>query len=163
MRPMVPPFPLIQGKTVHIAEKSTTPEQLPSTISSVVELHCDIMFVEGIAFLISVWKPLDLCIVSVLGFGVGARNSQAMRTAMTSHYNAYWSRHFKIKVVVMDGESFAAKAALEINEVEFVPLPAGVHDPIVESRIRRLKEGVRSIIQGLPFPISRPLLAWIVM
>ena len=139
------PIPLIQGKTVHNAEKSTTPEQLPRMISSVVELHCDIMFVEGIAFLISVGKPLDLCMVSVLGSGVGARNSQAMRTAMTSHYNAYWSRHFKIKVVVMNGESSAAKAALETSEVEFAPLPAGVHDPIVESRIRRLKEGVRSI------------------
>ncbi len=101
--------------------------------------------------------------VSVLGSEVGARNSQAMRTAMSSHYNAYWSRHFKIKVVVMDGESSVAKAALETNEVKFAPIPAGVHDPIVESRIRRLKEGVRSIIQGLPFPTSRPLLAWIVM
>jgi hypothetical protein len=104
------------------------------------------MFVEGIAFLISVGKPLNLCMVSVLGSGVGARNSQAMRTAMTSHYNAYWSRHFKIKVVVMDGESSAAKVALETNEVEFAPLPAGVHDPIVESQIPRLKEGVRFII-----------------
>ncbi len=110
---------LIQGKTVHTAEKSTTPEQLPRTISSVVELHCDIMFVEAIAFLISVRKPIDLCMVTVLGSGVGARNSQAMRTAMTSHYNAYWSRRFKIKVVVMDGESSAAKAALEANDVEF--------------------------------------------
>jgi hypothetical protein len=63
----------------------------------------------------------------------------------------------------MDGESSAAKAALETNEVEFALLTAGVHDPIVESRIRRLKEGVRSIIQGLPFPTSRPLLAWIVL
>ena len=124
------------------------------------------MFVEGIAFLISVGKPLDLCMVTVLGSGVGTRNSQAMRTAMTSHYNAYQSRHFKIKMVVMDGESSAAKAALETefqHEVEFAPLPAGVHDPIVESLILRLKEGVRSIIQGLPFPTSRPLLAWIVM
>jgi hypothetical protein len=157
------PISLIQGKTVHTAEKSTTPEQLPRTISSVVELHYDIMFVEGIPFLISVGKPLDLCMVTILGSGVGACNSQAMRTAMTSHYNAYWSRHFKINVVVMDGESSAAKAALETNEVEFAPLPAGVHDSIVESRIRRLKEWVRSIIQGLPFPTSRPLLAWIVM
>ncbi len=119
------PIPQIQEKTAHTAEKSTTPEQLPRTISSVVELHCDIMFVEGIAFLISVGKPLDLCMVSVLGSGVGARNSQAMRTAMTSHYNAYWWRHFKIKVVVMDGESSAAKAALETNEVELAPLSAG--------------------------------------
>ncbi len=83
-------IPLIQGKTVHTAEKSTTPEQLPRTISSVVELYCDIMFVKGIEFLISVGKPLDLCMVSVLRSGVGARNSQAMKTAMTSHYNAYW-------------------------------------------------------------------------
>jgi hypothetical protein len=96
-------------------KKSTTPEQLPRTISSVVELHCDIMFVEGIAILISVGKPLDLCMVTVLGSGVGARNSQAMRTAMTSHYDAYWKRRFKIKVVVMDGESSAAKAAFVMN------------------------------------------------
>ncbi len=73
---------------------------------------------------------------------MGARNSQAMRTVLTSHYNAYWARHFKIKVVVMNGESSVVKAALETNEVEFAPLPAGLHDPIVESRIRRLKEGV---------------------
>jgi hypothetical protein len=156
------PIPLIQGKTVHTADKSTTPEQLSRMISSMVEIHCDIMFVEGIAFLISVGKPIDLCMVSVLESGVSARNSQAMRTAMTSHYNVNWTRHFKIKAAVMDAESYAAKAALETDEVEFAPLSAGVHDPIVELRIRRLKEGVRFIIQGLPLP-SRPLLAWILM
>ncbi len=76
--------------------------------------------------MISVGKSLDLCMVTVLGSEVGARNSQAKKTAMTSHYNAYRSRHFKIKVVVIDGESSAAKAALDTNEVEFAPLPAGV-------------------------------------
>jgi hypothetical protein len=78
---------------------------------------------------------------------VGVRNSQAMRTAVTSHYNVYWIRHFNIEVVVMDGESSAAKAALETNKVEFALLPAGV----------------RSIIQGLPFRTCRQLLAWIVL
>jgi hypothetical protein len=57
----------------------------------------------------------------------------------------------------------AANTALETNEVDFAPLPAGVHDAILESRIRCLRERVRSIFQDLPFLTFRPLLAWIVM
>jgi hypothetical protein len=111
---------------------------------------------EGIAFLISFGKPIGLCMVSVLRSGVSARDSQAMRTTMTSHYNAYWASRFKINVVAIDGESSAAKAALETNEVELAPLPAGVTDTTPEG-------GVRSINQGRSFPTSRPLLAWIVL
>jgi hypothetical protein len=99
--------------------------------------------------------------VSVLESGVDARNSQAIRTAIAPIGRDIIPT--KIKVVLKNGDSSAAKAALEINEVEFAPLPAGVHDPVIESRIRRLKEGVRSIIQGLPFPSSPPLLAWIML
>jgi hypothetical protein len=95
-----------------------------------------------------------------LGLGVDARNRPGHENGngfllqqllgKIKKMGKITTRRFKIKVVVMDSESFAAKAALETNEVEFAPLPAGVHDPIVESRLRRLNysasKGVRSII-----------------
>ncbi len=79
----------------------------------------------------------------------------AIGKALTCHYKigigaAYCLttlRHFKIKVVLMDGKLSAAKAAFETNKVEFTSLPAEVHDTIVKSRIKHLKEGVRSIIR----------------
>jgi hypothetical protein len=61
------PIPLLQGKTVHKSESTYATEMLPRTISTVAQLHVDIMFIEGIGFLVSVSIPIDLVIVTPLG------------------------------------------------------------------------------------------------
>jgi hypothetical protein len=47
-----------------------------------------------------------------------------------------------------------------MNGPPFQALASGVHDVIVESRIRRIKEGVSSILSGLPFKVSKVILIW---
>jgi hypothetical protein len=44
------PIPLLQGKTVHKPEHPYLPERLPRTISTTVQLHADLMFIEDIVF-----------------------------------------------------------------------------------------------------------------
>ncbi len=68
------PIQLLQGKTVHKSEHPYVLERLPRTISTTVQLHADLMYIEEIRFLISVSKPLDLVIVTPLGKGTGIKS-----------------------------------------------------------------------------------------
>jgi hypothetical protein len=86
------PIPLLQGKTVHKSEHSYVPERLPRTISTVVQLHADLMFIEEIGFLITVSKPLDLVIVTPLGKGTGVKSETSLRRALIGQYHAYWNK-----------------------------------------------------------------------
>ena len=157
------PIPLLQGKTVHKSESTYATEMLPRTISTTVQLHVDIMFIEGIGFLVSVSKPIDLVIVTPLGKGTGVKSETTLRHALIGHYHAYWNKGFTIGNVFMDGESAAIKIAGTMNGPPFEALASGVHDVFIESRIRRIKEGVRSILSGLPFKVSKVILIWAVM
>ena len=97
------PIPLLQGKTVHKSEHPYVPERLPRTISTVIQLHADIMFIEQIGFLITVSKPLDLVIVTRLGKGTGVKSETSLRKALIGQYHVYWGKGFEISSVIMDG------------------------------------------------------------
>ncbi len=73
------PISFLQGKTVHKSESTYATEMLTRTISTVVQLHVDIMFIEGIGFLVSVSKPIDLVIVPPLGKGTGIKSETTLR------------------------------------------------------------------------------------
>jgi hypothetical protein len=152
------PIPLLQGKTVHKSEHPYVPKRLPRTISMTLQLHADLMFIEEIGFLISVSKTLDLVIVTPLGKGTGIKSEISLRQALIGQYHAYWSKGFEIGAVVMDGESAAGKIAGTMNVPPMVTLASGVHNVVVEARIRRVKEGVRSILSELPFKVSKVIL-----
>ena len=154
------PIPLLQGKTVHKTEHPYTSERLPRTISTVIQLHADIMFIEEIGFLITVSKPMDLVIITPLGKGTGVKSETSLRKALIGQYHVYWGKGFEINSVIMDGESAALKVAESMNGPPFHALASGVHNVVVESRIRRVKEGVRSILNGLPFKVSKVILVW---
>jgi len=157
------PIPLLQGKTVHKSEHPYVPERLPRTISTTLQLHADLMFIEEIAFLISVSKPMDLVIVTPLGKGIGTKSETSLRQALIGQYHVYWAKGFEISAVIMDGESAARKIAELVNVPPMVTLASGVHNVVVEARIRRIKEGVRSILSGLPFKVSKVILIWAVL
>ena len=127
------------------------------------QLHADLMFIEEIGFLISVSKPLDLVIVTPLGKGTGMKSEVSLRKALIGQYHVYWDKLFDISAVVMDGESAACKIASTMNVPPIVTLASGVHNVVVEARIRRIKEGVRSILSGLPFKVSKVILVWAVL
>jgi hypothetical protein len=74
---------------------------LPRTISTVVQLHVDIMFIEGIGFLVSVSKPIDLVVVTPLGKDTGVKSETTLRQALIGHYHAYWSKGFIISIVLL--------------------------------------------------------------
>ena len=89
------PIPLLQGKTVHKSEHPYVPERLPRTISTTLQLHADLMFIEEIGFLISVSKPLDLVIVTPLGKGTGIKSEVSLRKALIGQYHVYWENFSK--------------------------------------------------------------------
>jgi hypothetical protein len=97
------------------------------------------MFIEGIGFLVSVSKPIDLVIVTPLGKGTGIKSETTLRHALIGDYHAYWSKGFTISNLFMDGESAAIKIAGTMNGPPFEALASGVHDVFIEMRIRRIK------------------------
>ncbi len=102
-------------------------------------------------------------IVTPLGKGTGIKSEISLRQALIGQYHVYWDKLFEIGAVVMDGESAACKIAKTMNVPPIVTLASGVHNVVVEARIRRIKEGVRSILSGLPFKVSKVILVWAVL
>ncbi len=93
---------LLQGKTVHKSDHSYVPERLPRTISTAIQLHADIMFIEEVGFLITVSKPLDLVIITPLGKGTGVKSETSLRKALIGQHHVYWGKGFEISSVIMD-------------------------------------------------------------
>ena len=69
-----------------------------------------------------------------------------MRDALFGHYHAYCCGGVTISTVVMDVESTAINIADMINGPWFQALASGVHYVIVDTRIRKIMEGMRSIL-----------------
>ncbi len=113
--------------------------------------------------MISVSKQLDLVIVTPLGKGTGIKSQVSLRKALISQYHVYWDKLYETSAVVIDGESAACKIASTMNVPPIVTLASGVHNVVVEARIRRIKEGVRSILSGLPFKVSKVILVGTVL
>ena len=57
------------------------PEEIPRVVEQVQKLHMDVVFLFGVAFLISVSFPMDLTVLTLLG-KLGARSTASIRVAI---------------------------------------------------------------------------------
>ncbi len=80
---------------MHKSEHPYVPKRLPRTISTTIQLHADLMFIEEIGFLISVSKPLDLVIVTPLSKDTGIKSETSLRKALIGQYHLYWTNFSK--------------------------------------------------------------------
>lgn len=142
----------LKGKTVrqkepHV-ELSITP--IPEDI---MERHrqlvvCfDIMYVNGIAFLVSISRALKFCTAEALA----NRKAETILTGMQRIKTTYSRRGFLVNRALGDNEFAGLDAGLAAMGVILNAVSRDEHVPEIERHIRTLKERCRSVYNALPF------------
>lgn len=157
-----PSVPMLKGKSKKMKTKLFNEEKQIRTVSSMITLHIDIMFIDDNAFLVGVGIPIGLVSISVLGEKLGKRSEAAIHEAIEKQLIIYQKNNFAVTEIQSDGEGAIARCSEYFPTINFKKTAAGSHDGHVENKIKVLKETVRSIIHGLPYVVSRRLLPWAV-
>jgi hypothetical protein len=110
------------------------------------------MFVEGDMFLVSVSKPLGLTIIT----SIQSKSTAVVKVALEKQLDAYVSAKFNITAFLTDGEG--AGVAMQSIGIQVNPNGAGQHVPVIENKIRQVKERVRAILNTLPFNLPATMM-----
>jgi hypothetical protein len=159
-----PAIGAVKGKTHKVKLERVIVETIPKEISMNVRLHVDIMFVEGIPFLVSVSEPTGVTGVNHLGYGKGARSTPVVTKALLQHINKYRSHGFQVIEVLTDGEGAVAAA---VDTLGSHGVPVNVNAPedkvsLIERKIGTIKGIVRSILHSLHYKLAYTLLPHLV-
>ena len=123
-------------------------------------LSIDIMFIDKIPSLVAVSSPLDLTLVfnlKSLDLQKPGRSASTVQTGIESFITALATNNYVVNLIRCDGEGALAKLKPYLNtiHIEVDVCAAGSHIPIIERRIRVIKERVRSHMAGhLPYALS---------
>lgn len=152
----------LKGKTKAVKPTVIKPIPLPKYVVTELTMLCDLMYIEGDPYLVSVTKPLGLLMVSDL---MGSRSKEHIRDSLDHQLREYLAREFIITVIWTDREGAIIALRNDLMEVgiRVEPVTASRHVPGIEVRIRIIKERCRAILNSLPFLLPRSLLKYLVM
>lgn len=153
----------LKGKTT--SHKAQLEEELPTTIVKQFEhqtMYLDLMFVNGLPFLIAVINPLEYVMVNKLA----KRDEYSLWTSIESNINHITKYGFKIRMIRVDGEGAINTSWFE-NRISSKGVildvtGAGEAVAVVERKIRLVKERVRAVINTLPFILTEKLEGWLI-
>ena len=151
----------LKGKTKNRKAKPVTIEHVPAPARKEQELHADIMFINGEPFLLIVSTPLGMTFVRFLK----SRTAGILSEALAAIVNELTSRGFKPTTLLSDGEGGISKILPVITSLGMLFNPAGpnMHVPVIENKIKQVKERCRAIINTLPYKLAPFLLKWLVV
>ena len=150
------------GKFTYKPTPTTPEEDVCDEVSALVEnikkidmtLYCDLIFIGGLAFLVSVSRPLDYVIVSY----VKTKGWLDILNGVQEHKNTYIGHGFSsIKTIRFDNEKGVEcirQLLLEKLQLRLDTSAPYQHVPIVEAKNRRIKERVRCLIAHLPYKLN---------
>lgn len=125
------------------------------------QLHADIMFVNGEAFLIVVLNPLSYTCIKHLSSG---RHAHVLWDALAGVLADLKAHGFRATALLSDGEGGIARVKDKIlgEGLQFSPAGPAQHVPVVETKIKTIKERVRAVLSGLPYSLPANLLPYLV-
>ena len=124
-------------------------------------LHADLMFVDGVVFLVSVAHPLGLTIATHLPQGKGLL---PVKKGMFTQIGMFKTQGFVVTAVLFDGESAIGALANDLAHqlgVPIIPVAPGSHVGKVERKIRQIKERMRCVVTTLPYKLPLPFIPWL--
>ena len=124
-------------------------------------MHCDIMFINKQAYLVSVTHPLGIVLVAC----IDNVTTPALRASIRKMFGTIGSRRISIVRFTSDNEKGIAALFGDMNAmgVEVVTVGPGQHDHVIERMIRHLKETIRTIIYSLPYLVPDALMPHLVL
>lgn len=142
-----------KGQAVSLGEKLRTKQQFEQV------LHADLMYVNGIPYLISVLDPLEYVQITRLK----SKDDWTLWRAMEAHVKFPERYGLKTVLVRVDGESAMSSDFFTAKLQGLLDMSAaGVAVPVVERKIRTVKERIRSVINTLPYELTEKLEEWLV-
>ena len=154
-----PCIPILKGKSKKRRSKESAKlEYIQPLVSKNQELYIDVMHCEGMFFLISVARPIDL----TMSTKVPSLKSKEVKKALQNQINLMIAKRFEITKINSDGGLRSLNDFVLSKGIEFEICAAGVHIPIVERKIRVIKERMRSVLFSLPFLLPNSLIPYLV-
>jgi hypothetical protein len=108
-------------------------------------MNIDIFFIDGEGYLISVLIPLDYVIIT----RIKNRTSEALRTAVYYHLQTAESEQYEVThILLCDGEKGFSTFFNHLLAAGYLINPSGPgqHVPVVERKIRLVKERIRAYL-----------------
>ena len=128
-----------------------------------VSLHVDIMFVERVAFLVSMASPMKYLMANF----VSSKSAAKLKDALWRQKGKYVKQGFNVKRILCDGESAISSLApqLEMDVIQVDQAGPDTHVPAIEVGIQYAKRMARGIIAALAFVkilLPRMLIVWLI-
>jgi hypothetical protein len=111
----------------------------------------DVMHVCGEKFLVSISSPLEVLLVK----HVKNLSTDSLGVALQAHINTLRSRGFEPERILVDPHKSLMALQGAYPGVHIDPVGAGDHLDKIDTRIRRLKELMRSVVDDLPYSLPR--------
>jgi len=152
--------PGLRGKTTkrHVSRHRTEDAMAKLQIMN-QQLVADVVHVAGEKFLLSISSPLELLLV----YHLSSLTAQELGNALQKHFNTLCSRGFEPKVVYVDPQSGLKSLQGSFPGIEIDVSRAGDHLDKLDTKTRRLKELMRSVVAGLPYKLKRDSVKDLVM
>jgi hypothetical protein len=151
---------ILKGKTTQQKSAISDIEIIPKFMNADLVLCTDLMFINEIGFLVSVSEDLGLLMVNY----IPNRQEETVKNCLDLMINAYKAENFNIRFIKSDGEgAFKAMTSyLNGKGIGMNPTGKNQHVPVVERKIRQIKERVRSHISVIPYMLTVQLLIFLV-
>ena len=137
----------IRGKGTKRKTKTIYMESIykPSEVEQ--HMNIDIFFIDGEGYLISVLTPLDYVMIT----RIKNRTSEALRAAVYHHLATAESEDYTVTHILCDGEKGFAAFFNALRTAGYLINPAGPgqHVPVVERKIRLVKERIKAYLRAV--------------
>jgi hypothetical protein len=151
----------LKGRTTW--ERPMPPPQGPITMrrESPQHMHCDLMFIDKQAYLVSLTQPAGIYQTSCLDNAA----APILRAAIRKMFGNLNARRIDVVRFTSDNEKGIAALFGDMGGmgVQAIAVGPGQHDHIIERAIRHLKETVRATISSLPFLVPGSIMPHLVV
>ena len=130
---------------------------LKATQSGYQTVYGDVMHALKHQFLASMAEPLGLMMLTE----VESLKSEALAEALSGQVDALKTRGFKVRVYYLDPQSGFKPLEGNIPGIEVDICGAGDHMDKLDAGIRRLKDIMRSVYHGLPWPLPDSMVKYL--
>ena len=156
-------IPGLKGRTTRKRPNdSGTVEPGQDLRDKLLHMHADVIYIESHSFLLGVFLPIDLTVITTLDTG---KQHPALRAAVEEQLNLVEKSGFQVQVLHCDNEfkDEQVEAAIRNRNMNFNVVGPGQHEPVSERKIRVVKERTRAILHSLPYNLPAKLLTYLVL